>query len=133
MFRKAPLALTLALLIWCSLPIPAAVPVAISATVRTRAHELHILRELATYKSPLTAEQRWLRSKTATCILWNESTNGKLSANRWQAQGYPWKPGTGLAGNPGSYPPAVQDHYAYVLFTQRGWQPWLADWGVCDI
>ena len=81
----------------------------------------------------LPSESTWLRSTDARCVLFHESTDGKLSPNRWQFQGYPWKPGTGLSGSPGVYPPATQDHYAYVLYLQRGWEPWLADYGVCDL
>lgn len=69
-------------------------------------------------------EATWLSSKAARCIEWNESTNGKLSANVWQFEGMTWTTMTGLRSDPGLSSRAVQDDAAYRLFLQHGWRPW---------
>lgn len=77
-------------------------------------------------------ERLWLDSPAARCILFHESTNGKLSPNLWQFQDGTFKTVTGLDGPPGSYPRAVQDAAAYTLYLERGWQPWTTRF-VCGL
>lgn len=42
-----------------------------------------------------------------------------------------WYAVTGLTGSAESYPQAVQDSAALVLYAQRGWKPWIADRHKC--
>ena len=130
MVRKAPMALTLALAIYAYLPTPAAVPAVTHATVKPKHHVMHILPAPVASKPRLTAEQLWLKSTVATCIVFNESTNGKYSANRWQFEYGTFYSLTGLAGDPGRYSVAVQNNAAFKLYNYdlrtwgNGWQAW---------
>lgn len=76
-----------------------------------------------------SVEETWLASTAAKCIRFHESTNRYKIVNppysgAWQFLGSTWRATTGLPGIAADYSPAVQDHAAYRLFLQRGWQPW---------
>lgn len=74
--------------------------------------------------SPPSAEQVWLDSAATRCIEFHESTMGKLSPNLFQFEWGTFEALTGLSGDPGSYPVAVQDAAAFKLWQERSWTPW---------
>ena len=72
-------------------------------------------------------------SAQVQCVRFHESTNGLGSANVWQFQGSAFKDASGLDGWAGSYPRNVQNDAAWHTYLARGWEPWLADYGVCGL
>lgn len=87
------------------------------------------------------SERAWLASLAAKCVLRSESTtvngvtlNPRAHGNRWQFEGTTWRSVSGLPGEAGSYPAAVQDAEAYKLWKRNGWLvDWKADERVCHL
>jgi hypothetical protein len=70
------------------------------------------------------AEQRWLATRAARCIEWNESSDGEYSRNLWQFEGTTWRATTGLPGTADEYSAKIQNAAAYKLWETSGWLPW---------
>lgn len=77
-------------------------------------------------------EQRWLTQPEVGCIQFHESTNGKLSPNRFGIEPKTWA-GLGLPGVAENASVKVQDDAAWSLYESRGYQPWVADAAVCGL
>lgn len=78
-------------------------------------------------------------TKDWACIRWNESTNGKYSANIYQFQNAALMKNIGMTYPPGSYSRSEQNTFALkaYAYSVRVWgyglMPWRLDWGVCGL